>query len=133
MFSLRTDPADTAINSGPNCMPDKRRLKRRNLIYYLSVFERNTGRRIGQAVNITTEGIMLTSDSSIETQRLFQLKMLLPEEIKGNDEISFDARSLWCQRGINPDFYDIGFEFLCISQENAAIIEKLIFGFSFHD
>ncbi len=114
-------------------MPDKRRLKRRNLIYYLSVFDRNTVRRIGQAVNITTEGIMLASDAPIETGTVFQLKMLLPEDIKGNNEISFDARSLWCQRGINPDFYDIGFEFLCISQENAAIIEKLIFGFSFHD
>lgn len=76
---------------------------------------------------------MLTSGSPLETYMVFQLKMVLPEEIRGNDEILFDARSLWCQRGINPDFYDIGFEFLCISQENAAIIEKLIFGFSFHD
>ncbi|MDM8552747.1 PilZ domain-containing protein [Desulfobacterales bacterium HSG2] len=114
-------------------MPDKRRLKRKQLIYYLSVFDMDANKRIGQLVNITTEGLMLTSEKPIKVNSAFQLKMDLPEEIKGQKQITFDARSMWCRKGVNPDFYDIGFQLVNISQENSKIIERLIFDFSFYN
>ncbi len=112
-------------------MPEQRKLKRKQLIYYLSVFDRSTEQRIGQLVNITTEGVMLTSENPIKQNTVFQLKMTLPEKIKGRGHITFVAKSMWCRKGINPDFYDIGFRLLDISQEDIKIIESLIYDFSF--
>ncbi len=112
-------------------MGEKRRLKRKHLIYYLSVFDRNTAERIGQLVNITTEGIMLTTEEPMESGLIFQMKMVLPEEIKGIEEVTFDARSMWCRKSVNPDFYDIGFQLLDISTEHTKIVQNLIYSFSF--
>ncbi|MDM8523551.1 PilZ domain-containing protein [Desulfococcaceae bacterium HSG8] len=114
-------------------MPEKRKQKRRHLIYYLNVFDRNTDQRIGQLVNITTDGVMLTSEDPIEADTVFEFKMILPEEIKGIRLVTFDARSRWYRRSVKPRFYDIGFELLDISSEHARIIENLISDFSFQN
>lgn len=114
-------------------MAEKRRLKRRHLIYYLNVFDRNTEQCVGQLVNITTKGLMLTSEEPIEKDNIFEMKMMLPEEIKGRDRITFDARSLWYRKSAKPEFYDIGFELLNISQADTRIIQNLIHDFSFQN
>jgi hypothetical protein len=114
-------------------MPEKRRFKRRHLIYYLDVFDTETGQRVGQLVDITTKGIMLTSQFPIKSNIIFRLKMALPERINGHKQIVFDAKSLWCDRSVKPGFYDIGFQFLNISLKNIRIIENLIFDFSFQN
>jgi hypothetical protein len=44
-------------------MPEKRKLKRRQLIYYLRVLDRDSGALVGRLVDITTEGVMLLSES----------------------------------------------------------------------
>jgi hypothetical protein len=74
---------------------------------------------------------MLTSETPVKTNTIFPLRMVLPEEIKGREQITFDAKSLWCTKSVNPEFYDIGFQLVNISQEAAKIIESLIFAFSF--
>lgn len=112
-------------------MAEKRRMKRRHLIYYLSVFDRLTNHFVGQLVDITTEGIMLTSETKFELDTLHKLKMVLPEKIMGKNEILFDAQSLWSKQSINPNFYDTGFRLSKISKQDIAIIKHLIYDFSF--
>ena len=62
----------------------------------------------------TTEGCMLISDDPIETGADFELKLDLPEEIRGR-QITFDAHSRWCKSDVNPGFYDTGFRLSNIS------------------
>lgn len=114
-------------------MVEKRRAKRRNIIYYLRVFDRKTDRLVGQLVDITTSGMKLVSEDSIEPDTSFQLRMVLPEEIDKKKEIAFEVRSMWCKRDINPDFYSAGFEFEDISTEDLNIIKNLMYDFSFRD
>lgn len=114
-------------------MGEKRKLKRRHLIYYLSVFDQNSGKFLGQLVDITTEGMMLTSEAPLKENLIYSLKMVLPEKIHGKMEISFKAKSLWCNPDINPNFYDIGFQFIDISLKDVKIIESLIYEFSFQN
>jgi len=114
-------------------MPDKRREKRRQLIYYLRVVDRSTNQLVGQLVDITTEGIKLVSENSVEPETLYKLKMALPEEMENKKEISFDAVCQWCKRDINPNFYSIGFVFNKISNHDVNIIKNLIYEFSFRD
>ena len=111
-------------------MVEKRRLKRRHLIYYLRVFFRKTDQLIGHLVDITTEGIKLISEESIETNASFELNMSLPKEIQGSKQIAFDAESMWCKKDVNPDFYITGLKLINVSRKDIQIIERLIRDFS---
>ena len=106
---------------------DKRRLRRRQLIYYLKVAERNTDRLVGRLVDVTTEGMMLISSEPVEMNRVFQLTLDLPEEMAGGPrEIGLEARSLWSKKDVNPDFLLSGFEFVSVAPEDLVIITDLI-------
>ena len=114
-------------------MLEKRKLKRRHLIYYLRVFDRNTDVLIGHLVDITPDGILLISERSIETNQIFQLKMVLPAEILGMEQLYFDAKSVRCQKDINPDFFNIGFQLQKVARNHFLVIEQLIDDLGFRD
>jgi hypothetical protein len=114
-------------------MIERRKLKRRHLIHYLKVFDRNTDALMGHLVNITSEGILLISERFIEPNQIFQLKMVLPAKILGKDQLHFDAKSVRCQKDINPDFYNIGFQIQKVTRNHFLVIEQLIDDFGFRD
>ncbi|MBN1256809.1 MAG: PilZ domain-containing protein [Planctomycetes bacterium] len=93
-------------------MEKKRSQKRWHLIYYLRVFDRDTNEMIGHLVNITTEGIMLISDQQIALDKIFHLRMLWPTEGGETEELTFDAKSVWCGNDANPDYFDTGFKLI---------------------
>ena len=95
-------------------MAEQRKHDRKHMINYLRVIDRNTEELVGNLVDITTEGCMLISDDPIETGADFELKLDLPEEIRGR-QITFDAHSRWCKSDVNPEFYDTGLRLSNIS------------------
>lgn len=114
-------------------MYERRKLKRRHLIYYLRVFEQGTNKLMGHLVDLTQEGIMLISEDPIEVNKVYHLRMILPSRMGGKEEWLFDAESRWCKKDVNPDFYDTGFQLLNLKQEGLEIISNLIQGFGFRD
>ena len=114
-------------------MLERRKLKRRHLIYYLRVFDRNNDRLVGHVVDITGEGAMLISEEPIETDTVFQSRMVLPEGIEGSREIAFDAKSVWCKKDTNPNYYATGFQLLNAAPKDVDTIERLIVDFGFRD
>jgi hypothetical protein len=112
---------------------EKRKLKRRHLIYYLRVFDKNNDQLIGHLIDITTEGVMLISEKPIKPNSDFQARMVLPTGIEGHKPVLFDARSVWCHRDVNPHFYATGFQLTGISQEDVETINRLIDKFGFRD
>jgi hypothetical protein len=114
-------------------MPERRRVKRRHLVFYLRVFHRSTGRQIGHLVDLTPEGMMLMSERPIRIGRTIPLRMTLPGDGPQENTIEFDATSLWTSPDINPDFYDTGFRFEQISAKTLARIETLIEDYGFRD
>ncbi|MCP4370519.1 MAG: PilZ domain-containing protein [Deltaproteobacteria bacterium] len=114
-------------------MLEKRKLKRRHLIYYLRVFDRNTNVLMGHLVDIASEGILLIGEHSIETDQIYQLKMVLPAEILGKEQLLFDAKCVRCQKDINSDFFNIGFQLEKVSRNHFFVIEQLIDDLGFRD
>lgn len=112
---------------------NKRKMKRRHLIYYLRVFDVKTGQLIGHLVDITAEGVMLISDKPIETGKDYQFRMALPSEIFNTEELIFNAHSVWCRRDVNPDFFACGLRISDISEQDLDIIDHLITNFGFND
>ena len=103
-----------------------RSLKRRHLIYYLEVYDQDSGELLGHLVDITTKGCKLVSKRPIEVGKHFNLQMVLPEDYFQTRSIKFKAESLWSSNDINPDFFDTGFKVEDISHEASDIIISLI-------
>ena len=123
------DEVEKLKNSAPDIelkTSKKRIVERKNLVYYLKITDMETNQTMGYAVNISNHGFMLIINKPIQTESLFQLKMLLPQEIQGSNSFEFSAMSRWCQKDENPDFYNIGFQFADISAEGVQLINWLI-------
>ncbi len=112
-------------------MAEKRKLKRRHLIYYLRVFDRESSKLIGHLIDISPQGIMIMSEEPLEVNKLFKLRMDLPVDVFEKTEIEFDAESRWTKKDINPEFYDTGFAIMNLSYTDGRLIEKLIDDYGF--
>ena len=79
---------------------DRRTIKRRHLIYYLRVWDSDSGEMIGHVVDITTEGMMLIGEKKLPLHKTFQLEIRWREPSGGpNLVIAFRAASLKVHRG----------------------------------
>ncbi|MBI9050985.1 MAG: PilZ domain-containing protein [Anaerolineaceae bacterium] len=114
-------------------MFEKRNLKRRHLIYYLRIMNRDTNELLGHLVDITAEGIMVISENQLEINKNFNFRMMLPKEIVGKEMLEFSAKSLWSKKDINPDFYDTGFKIDDMTEADSLRIDQLIHHFGFQD
>jgi hypothetical protein len=114
-------------------MENKRKFKRRHLIYYLRVFDVSNGQLVGHLVDITKEGLMLISEQPLENEKFYNFRMVLPAEILNKAELNFSATVIWCKKDVNPDFYATGFHMDSISEEDMVIIESLIHRYGFND
>jgi len=110
---------------------EKRKLKRRHLLYYLSVIDDKTNQTLGRLVDITTHGLKLLSEDPIKSETDYNLTLILPEEIEQLNQISFKARSKRCDEGTISDFYTTGFQFSTIGNSEQLIIERLINEYEF--
>ena len=112
-------------------MSEKRRRQRNNLIYYLKVFDRKTGALLGHLVDINEEGIMVITEKPLPTQVEYDLKLVFPSDIFGEEEIEFSATSRWTRPDLNPTFSDTGFKMNDVPLEHLLIIKKLVGEYGF--
>ena len=112
---------------------EKRSQKRRNTIYYLEVYDLNTGSLLGRMTDITVEGMMLINERPIAANKTYQCRMVLPKEILGRTNIIFDANCVWSRQARNSDFYEAGFRSLVADPGDIDAIEMLIQRFAFSD
>lgn len=114
-------------------MPEKRRLKRKHLIYYLKVHDAKTNQVIGRVQDMHIEGMMLTSAKPLPTGATFHLKIDLPSEILGKKQLAVEARSMWNKRDVNPDYYDTGLKLSKMSEDDTKVIKRLTQRYRFRD
>jgi hypothetical protein len=101
---------------------ENRVLERQHLIFHLQVVDSETAETIGHVVDITEEGLMLMLPKPAEVDRDYRCKMILPE----GRHLEFEARSRWVKPSVNPDYYDGGFCFTGISEDDERTIFELI-------
>lgn len=114
-------------------MRDKRRLKRRSLIYYLHVLERASGQLIGYLVDISTAGILIMTEDPIGLGTKLELKILLESELSAKRYLYFDALVVRCEKSVNGTNYDIGCQLLKLTPDDFREIEAIIDELGFRD
>ena len=114
-------------------MGQERQMKRRHLIYYLRVMDCETDQLVGFLVDISTKGLMVMSEQPIPLGKNFHLKILRATDTDEIQYLFFDAKSRWCDRSLNSDFYDTGFELTNVGVDDFAEIEGIIDELGFKD
>lgn len=112
---------------------ERRRLKRRTLLYYLRVLDRDTGDVLGHLVDVTTDGILVAGARDLEVGRTWRLRMILPQPDEGDQAIDFDARSVRIARDVNHEFIDTAFTLVDLSPHHRGVLETLIDDYGFRD
>lgn len=120
------DQPNMESSAGVDPALDQRKLKRRNFILDIEVFDRNSKKSLGDLGDITTEGLMVVSEDAISENKEFQIKVRLPEEAEKALEIDFDASSIRCQKTIHESIYVTGFKITSLNEDNKEKIEFLI-------
>jgi hypothetical protein len=113
-------------------MSDKRRAKRKGLLYYLEVHDRTTNSLFGRLVNISSHGMMVFSEKPIENNATFQLRLIVPEEV-GGKPMDFAGRSVWCCKDVNPAYYVCGMQILDVTEKEIETIINLIIEYGLPD
>lgn len=105
---------------------DERNQERWLLIHALRVYNAENNDLLGHVVNVTTEGILLISESPLPTDKEYQLKMAFSMGDGESANIELDARSVWTKADDDPHFHKTGFQFTFCSEESIEAISTLI-------
>jgi len=111
---------------------EMRHVERKYIVFYLRLFDGMSTKVLGHVIDISEKGIMMISDSPIEVNETYRLRMSLPAQMKESNEVILAATSRWCKRDPNPDFYLSGFYLADLDPETKKVIYSLIreFGYS---
>jgi hypothetical protein len=114
-------------------MPERRQIKRRHLLYYLRVYNAQSGRLLGHLVDISPGGVMVMSQNRRKLGRTVTLRMVMPTQPRRAKLLEFEATVKWCRKDVNPDFWDTGFEATGLTRRQAAELETLVDDYGFRD
>ena len=112
-------------------MKERRRWKRRQLIYYLKVFNTKDESLLGFLVDITASGLMLMSENPIPIHKIYHMHLPIESDLCIESNIHFTAKSLWNRNKENDPFVDTGFEITEMDPLDMDAIEQAINRLSF--
>lgn len=114
-------------------MEERRRMKRRHLIYYLPVYDHASGEMVGYLVDLTEYGLLIFSETAVALDRVLTLRIDLPEPVLDQAALQVTAESRWAAPDANPHYALTGFEFIDPDPRSADLIHFLIERFGFKD
>lgn len=115
-------------------MSDHRRVKRRNLYFYLSLYDRDTGELIGRMGDVNEQGLLLLTETPVRVGDVLRLSLDLGavEEFEGA-RVDLDAVVRWSGFDMTPASHCAGLEFFAPSDELDSIVAWLIEEIGFKD
>jgi len=114
-------------------MAERRKLHRRHILFYSRVFDRKTGTFLGYLGNMNEGGMMIISEDPLDVGYVFLLRIDLPDENYALSVLNFEAKSVWCKKDIDPHFYNTGFQFIDILDDEKQVIAQIIEDYGFRE
>lgn len=112
---------------------ESRIMKRRQLVYYLKLYDLETGEQVGNVVDITTRGCKIISKEPLPEGKDMALRLDLPEGLYSLESIILKGKTLWSRPDVNPSFYVTGFEVPRLGAEERKVVRQLIEQAAFND
>lgn len=114
-------------------MAERRKTKRRHLLYYGRVYDDRARKQLGYLVDITEHGFMLLSEEPFPVGELRGFKLEITSDIDARPYLNVVAKSIWCEQDVSPSRHNTGFEIVSIEPEGLRIIQNIIQAYGFRD
>lgn len=113
-------------------MSDHRKEARKKLIAFTPVHDLLRKTLLGYVGDLTLQGVMVVGEKPVEINRNLTLGIQFPESLPDTPamRIVIPARAAWCRQTDGPQF-NIGFEFIDVSPEDANVIETVLKRYQF--
>ncbi len=105
---------------------EKRKVRRRSLVFDFEVVEASSGLSVGRLINISLEGMMLISTERHMSDTVLELSIKLPETIFGKNHIDCKAKCMWCKKNEKTDFFEAGFHLFELPEDDIKAIVSLV-------
>ena len=113
-------------------MQDRRKQPRKNLMSYSQVFDLYEGRLIGYLGDLNLLGAMVIGNEPMSLDTKLTASIQLPELPNVSaTRMALPVRVAWCQQDLSPEFFNIGFEFELVTDEQKRIIEAVMENYEF--
>jgi hypothetical protein len=113
-------------------MRERRKQERKNLMAYTQVYDLYGGFLLGYLGDLTLQGAMVISEHEQKKDAEITLAFELPE--LPNDittRMTLPARVAWCEQDLSPQFFNVGFEFKLVNEQQKKLIEAIIKEYEF--
>ena len=108
-------------------MEERRKLPRKYLMAYSSVYEASTGKLLGYLSDLNLGGLMLIGKEKLFLEQEMTLHLDLPDVPSfGDTHLRVKARVVRCQPDLDPRLFNIGFEFIDLPKDKNPLIEEMI-------
>ena len=113
-------------------MQERRKGSRKTLMAYTQVFDLYGGYLLGYLADLHLQGAMVIGSKAVANQLELTLAIELPDlpNIKAS-RITIPARAVWSQKDISPEFFNIGFEFKELLEEQKKVIQAIMDNYEF--
>ncbi|MBT3315857.1 MAG: hypothetical protein HN390_14715 [Anaerolineae bacterium] len=108
-------------------MEERRKIPRKYLMAYSSVYEQSTGKMLGYLSDLTLEGLMVIGKEKLEIGKETEIRIDLPEiPAFEENQLQIGVRIIWVQPDLDPRLNNIGFNFIELPEEQKPIISEMI-------
>jgi len=103
---------------------DRRQRERRELIYYLRLFDHDTKVFQGYVVDLSETGVMVTCDKPFNLDCDYHFDLDPNIDIELNTQFAFEARLVWCRNMGEECAYDAGFRIQKAPPETRKLLKS---------
>ena len=107
-------------------MVKHRNRPRKNTPHLVRVMEADSSRVIGRVVDITSDGLLLMSESPIEIGRQLRIRIVLPVMVNNRTDVELDAEIVWSKQDPNPSYFQAGLKFLNLAGDDGFLLENVM-------
>jgi len=107
-------------------MTNQRKESRKKLVAFTPVYDLLQRTLLGYIGDLTPQGMMVIGERPVELNKYLTLDLELL-----STRVSISSRAAWCRPDESPSYFNIGFEFIDISTENAKMIDAILERYQF--
>lgn len=105
-------------------MEELRTETRTHLVYYLRVFDTEGQTLFGHVVDVSRNGMLITSDRPMATQNKYRLAIEDTSSLDFHTTLEFEAECRWCKE--DAGLFDGGFRLLEASPKFDAMLAEFV-------
>jgi hypothetical protein len=107
--------------------------ERKQIIYYLRVFDADSGSPLGHVANLSTRGFMVRSELKLKKGKTMRVRLDLPKSMNGPQQLELKTRVKWSRPDLDSDFFKTGLGLMHVSKDDEKTLADLIQNFLYQE